>query len=94
MLRNIKAVALLTLGLLPAVFAGVDLSTYPLSAVLREGVYTLHWGFDARAETIRFAVNMSTSGWIGLGLSPTGGMANSDVVIGWVNSYGQAFSQV
>ena len=90
-----KVVALLTLGLLPAVFAGVqDLSSYPLSAVLREGVYTLHWSFDARAQNIRFAVNVSTTGWVGLGLSPTGGMANSDIVIGWVNSSGQAFLQV
>ena len=87
-----KAAVLLTLGLLPAVFAEVDLSTYPLSAVLREGVYTLH--FDVQAENIRFAVNVSTTGWVGLGLSPTGGMANSDVVIGWVNGNGQAFLQV
>ena len=75
----------------------IDLSSYPLSAVLRDRdseVYTLHWGFDVEAQTIRFAVNVSTTGWVGLGLSPTGGMPNSDVVIGWVNQGGQAFLQV
>ena len=83
--------------LLSAALAQVDLSSYPLSAVLRDSegeVYTLYWGFDVEAETIRFAVNVSTSGWVGLGLSPTGGMPNSDVVIGWVNDEGQAFLHV
>ena len=88
---------LLLACLLSSALAQVDLSSYPLSAVLRDRdgeVYTLHWGFDVGAKTIRFAVNVSTTGWVGLGLSPTGGMPNSDVVIGWVNDGGQAFLQV
>ena len=91
-----KSLLLLTC-LLSTALAQVDLSSYPLSAVLRKGageVYTLHWGFDVEAQTIRFAVNVSTTGWVGLGLSPTGDMPNSDVVIGWVNASGQAFLQV
>ena len=29
---------------------------------------------------------VATTGWIGLGFSPTGFMPNSDVVIGWVKN--------
>ena len=85
------------LSLLPAVLGVIDLSTYPLSAVLRQGngeIYTLHWSFNVQEESIQFAVNVSTTGWVGLGLSPDGGMAGSDIVIGWVNSQGQAFFNV
>ena len=98
---NFSAVAMKSLILFTCLLSDalvqVDLSSYPLSAVLRDRdgeVYTLHWGFDVEAQTIRFAVNVSTTGWVGLGLSPTGGMPNSDVVIGWVDECGQAFLQV
>ncbi len=89
-----KTFALLAL-LLPAVLAAhIDLSTYPLTADLRPatGSYRLHWSVEG--QSIRFAVNVSTTGWVGLGLSPTGGMRNSDIVIGWVNDQGQAFLHV
>lgn len=62
-------------------------SEYSFKLVLRDddtGTYTLHWQFDLKAETIAFAVNVSTTGWVGFGLSPNGGMVNSDIVIGWV----------
>ena len=59
-------------------------SEYSFKLVLRDGSYTLHWKFDLEAETIGFAVNVSTRGWVGFGLSPNGGMTGSDVVIGWV----------
>ncbi len=78
----------------PAVLSAIDLSSYPLSADLRPGNYRVHWGFNVEAKTIRFAVNVSTTGWVGLGLSPTGGMTNSDIVIGWVNDQGVAFLDV
>ena len=60
---------------------------YPFSAVLfnqEEQYYELHWNFTRATETIYFAVNVSTTGWVGFGLSPTGAMVGSDVVIGWV----------
>ena len=56
--------------------------------------YTLHWNFSVAEETITFAVNVSTNGWVGFGISPNGGMTNSDVVIGWVNDDGQTFFHV
>ncbi len=79
---------------IPAVLSAIDLSSYPLSADLRAGSYELHWGFDVEAKTIRFAVRVNTNGWVGLGLSPNGGMPNSDIVIGWVNDQGEAFLHV
>ena len=60
---------------------------YPFSTVLfnqGEQYYELHWNFTRATETIYFAVNVSTTGWVGFGLSPTGAMVGSDVVIGWV----------
>lgn len=68
----------------------VDLTEkYSFKSVLQnEGshVYTLHWRFDSEVRRISFAVNVSTTGWVGFGLSPNGGMAGADVVIGWVDA--------
>ncbi len=51
--------------------------------------YKLHWSFDLQAGTIAFAVNVSTTGWVGFGLSPNGQMPGSDVIIGWVDQTGE-----
>ena len=45
---------------------------------------TLTW----KKQSIAFAVNVSTTGWVGFGLSPNGQMPQSDVVIGWVKDDG------
>ena len=60
---------------------------YRFSAILDDG-YTLYWNFDLEQQTIAFAVNVSTTGWVGFGLSPNGQMPQSDVVIGWVDNDG------
>ena len=78
----------------------INLDAYPFSAVLRsdpingDPLYTLHWNFSVAEETITFAVNVATNGWVGFGISPNGGMVNSDVVVGWVNDDGEAFFHV
>ena len=59
-----------------------------------DGAYKLHWSFDLEAKTIAFAVNVSTTGWIGFGLSPNGQMPRSDVIIGWVEDGGRVEFQV
>ncbi|XP_078593907.1 DBH-like monooxygenase protein 1 homolog [Branchiostoma floridae x Branchiostoma japonicum] len=46
------------------------------------GKYNLFWKFDE--EKIEFEAHVQTKGWVGLGLSPNGGMPGSDIVIGWV----------
>ena len=62
---------------------------YTFSASLDDG-YKLHWNFDLEQQTIAFAVNVSSTGWVGFGLSPNGQMPQSDVVIGWVDNDGTA----
>ena len=45
----------------------------------------LYWTVDWDQETISFAVEAATTGWVGLGFSSGNGrMVDSDVVIGWV----------
>ena len=79
-----------------AVAAAADLrDKYPFSVVLfnqGEQYYELHWNFTRATETIYFAVNVSTTGWVGFGLSPTGAMVGSDVVIGWVDGENTYFA--
>ena len=75
---------------LSAVVVGADdiSREYHLSAVFAEGNYILHWEVDMQTKVIVFSVNVSTTGWVGFGLSPTGQMPGSDVVIGWVDKDG------
>ncbi|XP_019631108.1 PREDICTED: DBH-like monooxygenase protein 1 homolog [Branchiostoma belcheri] len=47
-----------------------------------EGKFQLFWKFDE--NKIEFEARVETTGWVGLGLSPNGGMPGSDIVIGWV----------
>ena len=80
---------------LPLLAVAIQLATcalnldeeYRFSATLDNG-YKLHWNFDLEKQTIAFAVNVSTTGWVGFGLSPNGQMPQSDVVIGWVKDDG------
>ena len=83
------------LALLPIVLGNLS-SRYAFSTTLydRNGdTYVLHWNFSTVERTITFAVNVSTMGWVGFGISSNGGMVNSDVVIGWVQS-GRAYFHV
>ncbi len=56
--------------------------------------FHLKWRFDDKLENITFKTEVQTLGWVGFGLSPNGGMANSDIVIGWVFDSGQSFFHV
>ena len=55
--------------------------------------YLLCWKVNWPDETITFVSKVATTGWIGFGVSPTGMMSNSDVVIGWVAN-GQGYLKV
>lgn len=57
------------------------------SAVLRApDQYVLYWNFT---ETdIVFKAVVKTTGWMGFGLSPNGGMYNSDLVMAWFSPDG------
>lgn len=51
--------------------------------------FTVYWDADIDQQTIYFAVNVSTTGWVGFGISPDGGMPRADVVIGWISRDGR-----
>eukprot|EP00058_Branchiostoma_floridae_P016323 XP_002601811.1 hypothetical protein BRAFLDRAFT_279157 [Branchiostoma floridae] len=71
------------------VLASPDSGDFTHQAALDEyDRYTLLWKFDS--ETITFEAQVQTTGYIGLGFSPNGGMTGSDVIIGWVKD-GQAY---
>ena len=86
----VSVAALFLLAILPAPLcsaAHADLSKYPFHRTLFDAqgqYYSLYWNYSIAAKTIHFAVNVSTRGWVGFGVSPNGQMPNSDVVIGWV----------
>ncbi len=46
----------------------------------------LYWNFTS--EDITFKLVMKTTGWVGFGLSPNGGMKNSDIIQAWKNTDG------
>ncbi|XP_035692070.1 DBH-like monooxygenase protein 1 homolog isoform X2 [Branchiostoma floridae] len=52
------------------------------------GDFLLFWTYDG--AQIELEARVRTRGWVGLGLSPNGGMPGSDIVIGWVKD-GQAY---
>ncbi|CAH3168091.1 unnamed protein product [Porites evermanni] len=58
-------------------------SEYDHHAVLAEKM-RLFWTVDWESETVSFAVEADTTGWVGFGFSSSGQMPGSDVVIGWV----------
>ena len=90
---ELGCVVFLLAFVLPTLGAHDLASKYTYRRVLNDdadGSYVLHWRFDISEETIYFAVNVSTTGWVGFGISPNGRMPGSDVVIGWVESDGTA----
>ncbi|XP_031668913.1 DBH-like monooxygenase protein 2 homolog [Oncorhynchus kisutch] len=51
----------------------------------------LKWGFSEVQGTIMFQLTIKTTGWLGFGFSPNGGMAASDIVMGGVGPNGTYF---
>lgn len=65
----------------------VDDEYFVNKVVLREpNVYTLYWNFT-ETDTIFKAV-VETTGWMGFGLSPNGGMYSSDLMMAWFSPDG------
>ncbi|XP_078507306.1 putative DBH-like monooxygenase protein 2 [Lissotriton helveticus] len=76
--------ALLLLSLVPLVL--VQLPALRFSLTLDpEGRVLLRWDFNKTTEKITFELQVKTTGWIGFGLSPSGGMTGADIVIGGVS---------
>ena len=77
------------LTVLTSTASPVPTQTYPNKIVLVEpDKYILYWDF--KESDILFEVHAQTKGWLGFGLSPNGNMINSDVVITWIDSNGNA----
>ncbi len=96
-MTSMKLYVSLVIALIIA-YASTSLGAHDLSQDYRfyatldqDGMYQLFWNFDLDAETISFAVQVKTTGWVGFGLSPNGQMPGSDVVIGWVDGEGMEF---
>ncbi|KAM4771852.1 DBH-like monooxygenase protein 1 isoform 2-T2 [Rhinophrynus dorsalis] len=61
----------------------LDFQSYSHTAVLDgQGKYKVHWRHQEK--TITFLLQVETLGYVGLGFSPNGAMASSDIVIGGV----------
>ena len=52
------------------------------TSLVNGDVYHLFW--KNNQSHITFEVHAKVKGWVGFGISPNGGMPNSDIVIGWV----------
>lgn len=91
--RRMRGWPLLVLwALLPATAAGSSDRSYPHRVVLDpEGKYWLHWG--RQGERLAFRLEVRTTGYVGLGFSPTGTMAAADIVVGGV-AHGRPYLQV
>lgn len=68
-----------------------DPNFYPNSMILdAEGKYKLYWKVTMDSNggngIISLAAEVETGGWLGFGISPSGNMIGSDVIIGWVNT--------
>ena len=55
---------------------------------LAAGDYLLYWEVDQ--DTAHFGIQARTEGWVCLGIDPTQGMAEADMVFGWVEAGGSA----
>lgn len=52
----------------------------------------LKWGFDNPQGNITFKLVVNTTGWVGFGFSPNGGMKGSDIVMGGLGPSGSYFT--
>eukprot|EP00479_Gromia_sphaerica_P007176 TRINITY_DN229_c0_g1_i4.p1 TRINITY_DN229_c0_g1~~TRINITY_DN229_c0_g1_i4.p1 ORF type:complete len:430 (-),score=108.54 TRINITY_DN229_c0_g1_i4:385-1509(-) len=56
------------------------------------GKYELYWTYDEESQTVDFLADVATTGWIGFGVSPNGGMKDADVLMMYIDDVtGQPF---
>ena len=88
-------IAVLSMGLLASAHLHEDLAErYNNFKLLSSPSYELYWDVDEPSRNLSLAVRVNTTGWVGFGVSPNGGMPNSDVVMGWVEDDGTVVFQV
>lgn len=73
--------------------AGASDHTMPFMEYLDQNhLVCLKWGFDNLEGNITFKLIVNTTGWVGFGFSPNGGMAGSDIVMGGLGTGGTYFA--
>ncbi|KAI4879957.1 hypothetical protein NFI96_018374 [Prochilodus magdalenae] len=85
---------LVSLALFLSQVLGADVDpALPFSDYLDPGNNVmLRWGFDLVRDSILFELRVKTTGWVGFGFSPSGGMAGADIVIGGFGPNGIHFT--
>ena len=92
-----KGILLLTAFLftLSPVLGSDNTDDYMFSTTLNQDPeYVLHWSVDLEEEEVRFALEVESTGWIGLGISENGQMIGSDVFTTWIDDQGEVQLQV
>lgn len=73
--------------------AGASDPSLPFMEYLdNDNLVCLTWGFNDVQGNITFKLVVNTTGWVGFGFSPNGGMAGSDIVIGGLGPSGSYFT--
>ncbi|KAM9353609.1 DBH-like monooxygenase protein 2 homolog [Symphorus nematophorus] len=73
--------------------AGASDPTVPFMEYLDQNhLVCLKWGFDNQQGKITFKLVVNTTGWVGFGFSPNGGMQGSDIVMGGLGPQGSYFT--
>jgi len=71
--------------------------SYTHSSIIDEDdpdLYKIYWKQIENNTAIQFELHCRTTGWVGIGLSPNGDMAGSDIAISWVDGNGVAHLKV
>jgi hypothetical protein len=69
-------------------FLGSFAHSYPLHDDM-----DLYWTHNEAENTVDFTVDVRASGWVGLGLSKSGGMGGADMIMGWITEEGDVHMQ-
>lgn len=57
-------------------------------------IYLVEWEAYTDTKTIVFDLTVATTGYVGFGISPSGGMIGADIVIAGIHSNGSAYISV
>lgn len=58
------------------------------------GIYMVQWEAYSDIKTIIFELTVATTGFVGFGISPVGGMTGADIIIGGVHPNGSVYFSV
>lgn len=83
-------------GLTSAVtdFVGKDSNGKRHEYMDSNGVYLLEWEVYLDTKTIVFELTVETTGFVGFGISPNGGMTGADIIIAGVHLNGSTYISV